>query len=45
MGTNEILRICILKHERDEIVRDVHEGTIGGNYTGEELCFLYAGRC
>ena len=34
LGIDEILRRCILKHERDEIMRDAHEGMMRGHYAG-----------
>ena len=35
MGTNGIMRRCIVKDEREEIMRDAHEGFVGGHYAGK----------
>ena len=32
LGGNGILCKCILQHEREYIMRDVHQGLVGGNY-------------
>ena len=37
LGIDEVLRTCILKHEREDILRDAHEGTVGGNYVGKPI--------
>lgn len=36
LGVDGILRRCILKHERDDIIKEAHEGTRGGHYVGKE---------
>jgi hypothetical protein len=35
MGTNNILRRCVLEHERSRILVEYHEGIVGGNYAGK----------
>jgi hypothetical protein len=35
MGTENILRICVLEHERPEILVEAHEGIVGGHYAGK----------
>lgn len=35
LGVNDILRRCILKHEREEVMKDAHEGTTEGHYVGK----------
>jgi hypothetical protein len=32
MGTNNILRICVLEHERPRILAEDHEGIVGAHY-------------
>jgi hypothetical protein len=32
MGANNILRRCVLEHERPRILVEAHEGTTGGHY-------------
>jgi hypothetical protein len=29
---NDVLRICVLEHERDSIIEEAHVGLIGGNF-------------
>ena len=36
MGTNNILRRCVLEHERSRILVEYHEGIVGGNYAGKD---------
>ena len=35
MGENNILRRCVLEHERHRILVEAHEGIYGGNYAGK----------
>jgi hypothetical protein len=35
MGTNNILRRCVLEHERSRILVEYHEGIVGGHYVGK----------
>jgi hypothetical protein len=37
MGTNNILSICVLEHERPRILSEAHEGIVGGNYAGKDI--------
>lgn len=45
MGQNEILRRCVLEHERPIILAKVHEGVAGGHYAGKATTkkILHAG--
>jgi hypothetical protein len=45
MGTNNILRRCVLEQERPGILAEVHEGITGGNYAGKSTAqkVLHAG--
>jgi len=36
MGTDNILRRCVLEHERPRILIESHEGIIGGYYVGKD---------
>jgi hypothetical protein len=35
MGTDNILRICVLEHEMPRILEEAHEGIDGGHYAGK----------
>jgi hypothetical protein len=35
MGEDNILRRCVLEHERHRILPESHEGIVGGNYVGK----------
>jgi hypothetical protein len=35
MGTYNILRRCVLEHQRLRILEEAHEGIVGGNYEGK----------
>ena len=35
LGEDNILRICVIKHERSIIIAEAHEGIVGGHYTGK----------
>jgi hypothetical protein len=35
MGTDSILRRCVLEHERPKILVESHEGIAGGHYAGK----------
>ena len=37
MGTDSILRICVLEHERPRILAEAHEGITGGHYAGKSI--------
>jgi hypothetical protein len=45
MGTDNILRRCVLEHERPRILAETHEGIVGGNYVGKDTAYnvLHAG--
>ena len=32
MGLDDILRICVLEHERDHIMHEAHYGPVGGHF-------------
>jgi hypothetical protein len=32
LGSDDILKICALEHEREYIINDAHDGPIGGHY-------------
>jgi hypothetical protein len=36
MGTDNILRRCVLEHERPRILAEAHEGIVGGHYAGKD---------
>jgi hypothetical protein len=35
MGADNILRRCVLEHERPRILAEAHEGIVGGHYAGK----------
>jgi hypothetical protein len=35
MGTDNILRRCVLEHEKPIILEEANEGIVGGNYVGK----------
>ena len=35
MGLDEILRRCILEHERLMVLNEAHAGVVGGHYAGK----------
>jgi hypothetical protein len=35
LGAYNILRRCVMEHERPIILAEVHEGIVGGHYTGK----------
>jgi hypothetical protein len=35
MGADNILRRCVLEHERPRILVEAHEGITGGHYAGK----------
>jgi hypothetical protein len=37
IGANGILRRCVLEHERPVILKEVHDGIVGGHYANEQL--------
>jgi hypothetical protein len=36
MGAYNILRRCVLEHERPRILAEAHEGIAGGHYAGKD---------
>jgi hypothetical protein len=36
MGTDNILRRCVLEHERPRVLAESHEGIVGGHYAGKD---------
>jgi hypothetical protein len=44
MGTNNILRRCVLEHERPRIWVEAHEGITGGHYAGKSITQDYGGQ-
>jgi hypothetical protein len=43
MSTYNILRICVLEHERPRILAEAHEGITGGNYVGKDTMYKVFG--
>jgi hypothetical protein len=37
MGIDNILRRCVLEHERPRILAEAHEGISGGHYAGKAI--------
>jgi hypothetical protein len=37
MGTDNILRRCVLEHERPRILVEAHEGIVVGHYAGKSI--------
>jgi hypothetical protein len=37
MGTDRILRRCVLEHEIPRILAEAHEGRAGGHYAGKDI--------
>lgn len=35
LGLDEILRRCVLEHEKDMILEEAHAGVVGGHYAGK----------
>jgi hypothetical protein len=35
LGVDNILRRCVMEHERNVILVEEHEGFVGGHYTGK----------
>ena len=35
LGPDEVLRRCVMPHEKDAIIREAHSGTAGGHFTGK----------
>jgi hypothetical protein len=35
LGVDNILRICVMEHERNIISEESHEGIVGGHYAGK----------
>ena len=35
MGPDEILRKCVLEHEKPQILAEAHSGAVGGHYAGK----------
>jgi hypothetical protein len=36
MGANNIMRSCVLEHEKPRIFAEAHEGIAGGHYAGKD---------
>jgi hypothetical protein len=36
MGSNDILRRCVMEEEQSMILTEAHEGIVGGHYVGKE---------
>ena len=34
-GLDEVLRRCVMPHEKDVIIREAHSGTAGGHFAGK----------
>ena len=47
MGPDEILRRCVLEHEKPLILAEAHSGAAGGHYAGKAMAqkILTAGLC
>jgi hypothetical protein len=41
IGVDNILRRCVIEHERHIILAKAHEGIVGGHYTGKLSCRKY----
>ena len=37
MGPDEILRRCVLEHEKPLILAEAHSGAAGGHYAGKDI--------
>ena len=37
MGLDEVLRRCVLQHEREKIMHEAHYGPAGGNFSQTQL--------
>ena len=35
LGPDEVLRRCIMPHEKEAIIREAHSGTVGGHFAGK----------
>ena len=35
LGPDEVLRKCIMPHEKEAIIREAHSGTAGGHFAGK----------
>ena len=35
LGPDEVLRRCVMPHEKEAIIREAHSGTVGGHFTGK----------
>ena len=35
LGLDEVLRRCVMPHEKEAIIREAHSGTAGGHFTGK----------
>ena len=34
LGPDEVLRRCVMPHEKEAIIREAHSGTAGGHFAG-----------
>jgi len=41
MGADNILRRCVLEHERPRILAEACEGIVGGHYVGKAIAQAY----
>lgn len=37
LGLDEILGRCIIEHEKDQVLEDMHAGVVGGHYAGKTI--------
>ena len=37
LGPDEVLRRCVMPHEKDAIIREAHSGTAGGHFAGKPI--------
>ena len=35
LGQDEVLRRCVMPHEKEAIIREAHSGAAGGHFTGK----------
>ena len=37
LGLDEVLRRCVILHEKEAILREAHSGTAGGHFAGKQI--------
>ena len=37
LGLDEVLRRCVMPHEKEAIIREAHSGAVGGHFAGKDL--------